>query len=111
MFENVKTFGDNIDAVGTQGKGCKVENVTFKDLYYGSTQQEIFVSTALTPDKYHGAALNLQNVEGSLTVEGLHVDKVKNIVAANKPVTVHIKDGQCVCCKEEYVLSGGAEVR
>ena len=111
VFENVKTFGDNIDAVGTQGKGCVVKNVTFKDLYYGSTQQEIFVSTALTPDKYHGAALNLQNIEGALTVEGLHVDKVKNIVTANKAVTVQISDMDCTCCKEEFVLSGGAEVQ
>lgn len=111
VFENVKTFGDNIDAVGTQGKGCQVENVTFRDLYYGSTQQEIFVSTTLTPDKYHGAVLNLANIEGSLKVEGLHADKVKNIVTANKPVTVTIEDMECGCCKDQFVLSGGAEVR
>ena len=111
IFENVKTFGDNIDAVGTQGKGCQVENVTFKDLYYGSTQQEIFVSTALTPDKYHGAVLNLQNIEGSLTVKDLHVDKVKNIIAANKAVTVTIDGMECTCCKDAYALSGGAEVK
>jgi len=110
VFTNIKTFGDNIDAIGTQGKGCELKNVTFRDVYYGSTQQEIFVSTALTPDKYHGAALDMTNIQGELTVKGLHIDKVRNIMKGNAPVCVSAEDASCVCCLKEAALSGGAKL-
>jgi len=110
VFTNVKTWGDNIDAIGTQGKGGHMQNVVFEDVYYGSTQQEIFVSTALTPDKYHGAALNLTNLTGDITVKGLQVDKVRNVVSADRQICVTATDYSCQCCLKETQLSADARV-
>lgn len=110
VFTNVKTFGDNIDAIGTQGKGCELRNVVMEDVYYGSTQQEIFVSTALSPDKYHGAALDMTNITGELTVKGLHIDKVRHIIKGNAPVQVTVEDLECGCCLKQTNLTGGAKL-
>ena len=109
-FTNIKTFGDNIDCIGTQGLGGHVENVQFQDIYYGSTQQEIFVSTPLPPEKYHGAAIHLTDVTGNIAVKNLTVDKVATIVNANREMTVSIENFRCDRCRQVTALSGGAAV-
>lgn len=110
VFTNIKTYGDNIYAIGTQGKGGHMEGVQFEDVYYGSTQQEIFVSTPLPPEKYHGAAVSLTDVTGDISIRNLTVDKVRNLVQANKDLTVTVQNATCTQCLQPYVLSGGAKV-
>lgn len=109
-FTNIKTFGDNIDCIGTQGLGGHMENVIFRDIYYGANQQEIFVSTPLPPEKYHGNAINLTNLTGNIQVNGLTVDKVRTVVNANQNMTVSIENYTCDCCRQRTALSGGAKV-
>ena len=110
VFTNIKTYGDNIYAIGTQGKGGHMQGVQFEDVYYGSTQQEIFVSTPLPPEKYHGAAVSLNDVTGDISIRNLTVDKVRNLVQANKDLTVTVQNATCTQCLQPYVLSGGAKV-
>ena len=110
VFTNIKTYGDNIAAIGTQGKGGYMEDVVFEDVYYGSVQQEIFVSTPLPPEKYHGAAIQLPDVTGNIAVKNLTVDKVRHLVKANKALSVAIENSQCTQCLIPYELSGGAPV-
>ncbi len=109
-FTNIKTFGDNIDAIGTQGKGCELKNVRFRDVYYGSAQQEIFVSTALSPDKYHGAVLDMTNITGELEVEGLYAHQVRHLIKGNAPITVKATKVQAEGCLQAAQLSGGARM-
>ncbi len=111
VFTNIKTYGDNIDCIGTQGKGGHMENVCFEDVYYGSTQQEIFVSTPLPPEKYHGAAVNLSDVTGNISIRNLTVDKVRHLVQANQALSVSVENQSCTQCLIPFRLSGGAQVR
>lgn len=110
VFTNVKTYGDNIDCIGTQARGGHMDSVVFEDVYYGSTQQEIFVSTPLPPEKYHGAAMNLSKLTGNISVKKLTVDQVNTVVKADQEMTVAIEDYSCGCCLNKTVLSGGAAV-
>lgn len=110
VFTNIKTYGDNIDCIGTQARGGHMENVLFEDVYYGSTQQEIFVSTPLPPEKYHGAAINLTNLTGNITVNNLTVDKVRTVVKANKEMSVAIENHSCAQSLHTCELTGGAKV-
>ena len=110
-FVNIKTFGDNIDCIGTQGLGGHVENVTFRDIYYGATQQEIFVSTPLPPEKYHGNVVNMTDVTGNISLANLTVDKVNTVVKANREMAVSIENYTCDCCRRLTALSGGATLK
>ena len=109
-FTNIKTFGDSIDCIGTQNLGGHMDNVRFTDVYYGANQQEIFVSTPLPPEKYHGTAINLTGLTGNVSVSNLTVDKVATVVKANKEMSVSIENYSCDCCRQVTELSGGARV-
>ena len=105
-FTNVKTFGDNLIAVGTQ-KGTQLHNVLFEDLYYGITQQEIFCSTALDPSNYIGAVVELPDCWGDISFRNLHVDKVNTLVRTKGALDVTIDGYECVCALKMAQLDGG----
>ncbi len=109
-FTNVKSYGDNIDCIGTQGTGGILENVKMNSIYYGGMQQEIFVSTPLPPEKYHGTAVNLRNLNGQVDIENLVVDQVKTVFQADKDMTINVDGYTCNCALVEENITGGARV-
>lgn len=105
-FTNLKTFGDNLIAVGTQ-KGTELSNVVFEDLYYGITQQEIFCSKALDPSEYVGSVVEFPDSRGDIAFKNLHVDKVNTVVRARGDLTVDIDGYDCVCALKTADVQGG----
>jgi len=76
VFEDVKTFGDNLVGMGRLEGPCHFENVLLKHFFYGRTQQEMFCSTQLSEDSYTGTVFELPDTTGQITVDGFCVDKV-----------------------------------
>ncbi len=96
VITNIKTYGDNIGAVGTQG-GTQLHNVVFEDLYYGRTQMEIFCSKPLSPEEYTGVVVDLANCQGDITFKDLHVDKVRTLAKGDRGMTVTVDGLEADC--------------
>jgi len=107
-FTNVKTYGDNIVAIGTFFGGTRMENVTFDSVYYGTKQQEIFCSKDLSPEEYTGKVLNMfGNSSGNITIKNLVVDKVNTVFEVSGDLDVKVEGYACGCALKTAVLDGG----
>lgn len=105
-FTNIKTFGDNLVAVGTFC-GARVHNVLVEDVYYGTTQQEIFCSKDLNPDSYIGNVVNLFDSEGDLQMKNVHVNKVNTVFKSNGPLEITVDGYDCFCALKTAQMDGG----
>ncbi len=88
-FSNIKTYGDNRNGVGVEGR-CNFEDVTFEHLWYGALQQEIYVGKNLSPEEYHGVAISLPNASGEISFRDVCVDSVKCGILASGDVKVRV---------------------
>lgn len=105
-FTDIKTYGDNIVAIGTF-QGVELQNVLFEDVYYGTTQQEIFCSKDLEPDKFIGRVLNMFDASGNITMKHVHVDKVNTAFEIRGDMKVAVEDYGCVCSLKTATIDGG----
>lgn len=105
-FTNIKTYGDNLVAVGTFC-GTQVHNVVVEDVYYGTTQQEIFCSKDLNPESYIGNVVNLFDSHGDLTMKNVHVDKVNTVFKSNGELQITVDGYDCFCALKTAQMDGG----
>lgn len=108
-FTDLKTYGDNIVAIGTF-QGVSLYNVVFEDVFYGTTQQEIFCSKDLNPENYVGRVLNLFDTSGNITMKNVHVDKVNTVFDIQGDMSVQVDGYDCVCALKTANLENGGKL-
>lgn len=108
VFSNIKTFGDNINGIGTgsttTNNCCDIRRVTVEHFWYGAQQQEIFCSKDLTPDRFIGNAFNFINTQGEIKLRDIHIDKVQTVFRASGGISMDIKGYKCILANQECVI-------
>lgn len=88
-FSNVKTYGDNRNIVGIDGR-CTLEDVTFEHMWHGATQQDILVDTKLKLEQYHGTIIRLANIKGEVNFRDVNADQVRRCIVVSGDTRVTI---------------------
>jgi len=74
LFENVKTFANNVVGTSTLALGCQLTNVVFDHFYYSSNRVVHRSGLSLYTEGYIPSIVRLPNTRGDLTFRHLHVD-------------------------------------
>jgi len=93
-FSNIKTYGDNRNGVGIDGK-CSFEDVSFEHLWYGALQQEIYAGKMLTPEEYRGTVIHLPNAAGDINFRDVNADQVRCGICVSGDVKVIVDGFHC----------------